>query len=199
MGIKCIVFDMGGVLFVPPSIDIWPAKVKEKYGIPENVSKDIFRNGFVYWETDSWTEDEFFSFVAGKLKTPDKGFLRDALYSIEDNTNKELMGLIDSLKKRYRIVCLTNHSREWFDRQEKEFGLRAVFHKIFTSFELKMSKPDEKIFVKMLEELGLEPEEVLFIDDKKENTKAAEKLGMRSITYADNESLMHKLKGMNII
>ena len=54
---------------------------------------------------------------------------------------------------------------------------------IFCSFDLGLLKPDAKIYQTVLEHLNCTAEEVIFVDDKPENTKAAAKLGIDAITF----------------
>ena len=53
------------------------------------------------------------------------------------------------------------------------------FEKVYYSYELKMRKPNEKIFRFLINKHDLSPKRTLFIDDKKENTDAAEKQGIQ--------------------
>ncbi len=49
---------------------------------------------------------------------------------------------------------------------------------IFTSYNLRLLKPDPKIFNAMRSKLGCKFNQIIFIDNKSENVKAATKLGM---------------------
>jgi putative hydrolase of the HAD superfamily len=53
------------------------------------------------------------------------------------------------------------------------------FEKVYFSYELGMRKPDPEIFNYLIDVLELSPKRTLFIDDKKENTDAAAKLGIQ--------------------
>ncbi|MCM1323590.1 MAG: HAD family phosphatase [Acetobacter sp.] len=59
----------------------------------------------------------------------------------------------------------------------------------FTSYELKLLKPDYEIFQAVLEKLKIKPEQTLFIDDKKTNVEAAQSLGINGIVYTPNTIL----------
>lgn len=49
------------------------------------------------------------------------------------------------------------------------------------SGDLKMQKPDERIFRLTVEQLGVEPEECLYVDDRRRNLAAAQSLGVKAV------------------
>ncbi len=63
----------------------------------------------------------------------------------------------------------------------------------FTSFELKMLKPDPKIFQEVLRRLNAKPDEVIFVDDKKTNVNSAKELGIHGIVYKP-ETILHNIQ-----
>ena len=52
------------------------------------------------------------------------------------------------------------------------------------SYQLGIAKPDPAIYRHVLKELGTQPEETLFIDDKPVNVEAALALGMKGILFS---------------
>lgn len=44
-----------------------------------------------------------------------------------------------------------------------------------------MQKPDERIFKLTVEQLGVKPEECLYVDDRRRNLGAAQSLGMKAV------------------
>ncbi|MEA1911046.1 MAG: HAD-IA family hydrolase, partial [Spirochaetota bacterium] len=57
------------------------------------------------------------------------------------------------------------------------------------SFEVKLNKPDRRIYDSLLLKYNLDPGETLFIDDIQENITAAEELGIQGIHYSSNINL----------
>lgn len=51
------------------------------------------------------------------------------------------------------------------------------------SGDLKMKKPDPRIFQLTLEKLGCPPEECVYIDDRRYNLEAAQALGMDTVLF----------------
>ncbi|MRH99867.1 HAD-IA family hydrolase [Kriegella sp. EG-1] len=87
-------------------------------------------------------------------------------------------------EKKYRLFLLSNtnamHIPFLADRwgEEKYNQFKNCFEKFYLSQEIGMRKPNAEIFEFVLNENGLIAEETYFIDDTKENTDAAKKLGI---------------------
>lgn len=62
----------------------------------------------------------------------------------------------------------------------------------------KLRKPDKKAFELILERLKVRPEESIFIDDKQENIDAAEKLGIKTILFENNNDFFAYLNIIGI-
>jgi len=99
--------------------------------------------------------------------------------------------LLHSLAKRYRLFLLSNtnilHYPSYTSRFRRDHGeeMKALFEKLFLSFEMGVHKPDPEIYRMTLEQGKMKPEETLFIDDVSENVEAAVKAGMAAFHLAD--------------
>jgi FMN phosphatase YigB (HAD superfamily) len=58
---------------------------------------------------------------------------------------------------------------------------------------LGIAKPEPAIYRHVLNELGVQPEETLFLDDKLVNIEAAQALGVRAIQFSTVEKLRKDL------
>lgn len=91
---------------------------------------------------------------------------------------------LQMLAGKYRLFLLTNTDSIHIEHFEHKVGqsfsrdFYQCFEKIYFSYELGMRKPDEAIFNHLIKHNDLSPKRTLFIDDKKENTDAAERVGM---------------------
>jgi putative hydrolase of the HAD superfamily len=68
----------------------------------------------------------------------------------------------------------------------------------FYSCRLSHAKPDPEAFTIALDGLGTAPQHVLFIDDRRENTLAAEALGIHTITFTTARVLGRELASARI-
>ena len=81
-----------------------------------------------------------------------------------------------SLKNRCYIGILSNLTIFDKERLDKQVNLNNYDY-IFLSFELGIEKPDIEIFNKIQNQLPFKPQDILFIDDRKDNIDVALKLG----------------------
>jgi 2-haloacid dehalogenase len=193
--IRNIVFDFGGVL-----VD-WN---------PEYLFKDIF--------SDKAELDYFLE----KICTPDWNekqdagrSLAEAIHTLQqrhpkyhaeirlyyDEWTTMLGGPIDRnvallkpLRVNYRLFGLTNWSAETFPIAYDLYPLFGEFEGIVISGVERLAKPDERIYLLLLERYGLSVNECLFIDDNERNVRAAEKIGFHTIHLEEHMYLKDELK-----
>lgn len=107
--------------------------------------------------------------------------------------------LLYQLKKRYKIYGLTNWSAETIPIAYKRFPFFKEFDGIVVSGDVKMIKPDRRIYEHLLEKYHLKPEASIFIDDKATNADAASTLGMHGIQFENPTQLKEKLSEMGVL
>ena len=91
-----------------------------------------------------------------------------------------------SAKNAYRLFLLSNTNElhiswvqnNWGEDLYNEF--KDCFEQFYLSHEIHLRKPNANIYEFVLNENKLKAEETFFIDDTKENTEAAEKVGIKS-------------------
>ncbi|WP_299432567.1 HAD family phosphatase [uncultured Maribacter sp.] len=87
-------------------------------------------------------------------------------------------------EKNYRLFLLSNTNALHISHVIKTMGetnynrFKNCFEKFYLSHEIQLRKPNATIYEFVLEQNNLKAEETFFIDDTKENTDAAEKLGI---------------------
>lgn len=104
----------------------------------------------------------------------------------------------------YRLFLLSNtdaiHIAHFRKTVGKAFYNRfyTSFEKVYFSFEMGLRKPQLEIYTQVLTENNLIATETLFVDDKKENTAAAEQLGIQvwhlQVGKEDVNELFDKIK-----
>lgn len=87
----------------------------------------------------------------------------------------------------YRTGILSNIGDGMSPAFLENFAWLKSFHHLTWSWELKLAKPEEAIYLHAAQGLGCRPQEVLFIDDKAENIEAAMQAGLHAILYAGHE------------
>ncbi|MBM3199332.1 HAD-IA family hydrolase [Candidatus Woesearchaeota archaeon] len=82
---------------------------------------------------------------------------------------------------------LSNSSYELVEKPYKKFGFSNYFVKEFFSHKIGAAKPDKRFFTTAIKSIGVHPSEILFIDDKESNIRAAQELGMQTVLFESPE------------
>ncbi|MGA7409013.1 MAG: HAD family phosphatase [Bryobacteraceae bacterium] len=74
------------------------------------------------------------------------------------------------------------------------FGFRSFDH-VTLSYEVRSAKPDAAIYRRCLEGIRTAPEDTLFLDDRIENIRAAQTLGIQAIQFTTPDEMLPRLRG----
>lgn len=106
--------------------------------------------------------------------------------------------LLPHLKKVAKIYALTNMTAYGLIFKKEKYNLDKYFDLIVSSSDVKLSKPDPRIYQILIQKTGLAPKESVFIDNSEKNILAADKLGFNTIFYQNESSLDNGLKEFGI-
>ena len=112
----------------------------------------------------------------------------------------EITNLVKSLKEKgYNLYILSNTSKEVVD-YFKDYEIFKYFDGFVLSYRIHMLKPNDGIYKYLINEYNLVPEECLFIDDREDNMKTANKFGIkgRHVNKDDIEDIKKVLIEYNI-
>ena len=73
-------------------------------------------------------------------------------------------------------------------------GLKDYFDGVFSTCNIGHDKKEPEFFHHVLKELGLEPQEILFLDDSQSNIDNARSLGIEAYLYDNLEVLKEHTK-----
>ncbi len=191
--ISTIIFDLGNVL-VLGNYEKAGKRFSELNGRPLEANMEIMADQSDYMKGITSSQDFAMRYIK-KLKIPvsEQEFFR--IYCDVFSLNIEMFDLVKRLKKRFKLAILSNAEPTTIAFLEKKFsGLFQMFgHRIY-SYDLGLLKPEKAIFEKALKITESRPEETIFIDDRLENVKAAEKIGIKSIWYTGFQELKEELE-----
>jgi putative hydrolase of the HAD superfamily len=111
------------------------------------------------------------------------------IFSLNENT-VEIMAKLDS---SCRMILLSNTDEMRFGFVRKKFPEVLFFDEYVLSFEVGSLKPDPQIYRVALQRAQALPHECVFIDDREENIKAADDLGIHTIHYCYSSDLEAEL------
>ena len=193
--IKTVIFDLGGVL------------VRTEDRLPRQLLAEKF--GMTYEEMDSLVYGSPTSKEAGEGKISAEqhkeavlktlGLPLDSFKSFGDEfwegdrLDKKLVEFIQGLRGEYTTALLSN---AWDDLRPLLVNLwkiDGIFDHIFISAEVKLAKPDPRIYQHVISELQQDPSEMIFVDDFIENVKAAKAEGLHAIHFRYRDQALNEL------
>jgi 2-haloacid dehalogenase len=108
--------------------------------------------------------------------------------------------VLDELRRDgVRLLALTNWSGETFPFARRRYPFLEWFEGIVVSGDVRLAKPDPRIFRHLIERHELTPETTVFIDDSPGNVAAAGAAGMIAIRFADAAALRRELFGLGLL
>lgn len=185
-----LVFDLGSVL-VEQKQSFTEALMKSKL-IPNELAQNIhdhiintFMDNSKYLDYCSSTD--YYKFMTDKASSDIKKYIPTALRVNLDNMRKlpYTDSLIKQLKdKGYTLLYLSNWSK--WSRDEylhNTFDFLKYFDGGIFSCDVKLMKPDHKIYEALLKKFNIEGKQCIFFDDKYENIKASIECGMYGVLF----------------
>lgn len=198
--IKAIIFDYGGVILSKDASVHVTRDLSETLGITE-------QEAHVFYEADEANLSEgritgvkfIQKILDGLMQKGDANFLFNKWVEIsavkESDINWDLLDLIKKLKENYKLYLFTDS----IDAHVLRYKGTEVFDHVFKSYEEGYKKPDPKSYQNILSKIGLDASEVIFIDDRLNNIREGEKLGIKGIVFENNEKLKNDLLSFGIV
>jgi glucose-1-phosphatase len=182
--IKLAVFDLGNVLF-----DFDFERAMRYWAKAANVDKRVIARRLAFdenaadYESGMISSQEYFSGLKESLGIPiSMEELVEGWNSIFGDVIKPSYDAIVLIKKSCRVVALSNtdqsHDPVWRAKYSKEI---KVFEKIYTSWSLRMMKPERRIFEYVLKDQRVKAGAAVFFDDVAENVEAARSVGLQAV------------------
>lgn len=186
--IKNIILDMGNVL-----LDFNPQISLDKYCKGEK-EKNIIRNelflGDVWSLADLGYIKDCERYERVKNKVPKQYW--EALKNCSNNWDICMLPIKGAREfcqyikeKGYGLYILSNASDKFYEYFPKFMSL-DYFYGVVVSCDVKVIKPDKRIYEHILDKYKLLPQECLFIDDRLDNVIGGEKLGIKGEVFQNN-------------
>ncbi|RSN44521.1 HAD family hydrolase [Actinomadura sp. WAC 06369] len=187
-----IVFDYAGVISLAPPRDAGAL-------LPQTVGVEPERFWPVYWarrepyDLAEVTAAEFWDDVCGRLGVRPDPDLVEVLVTLDVRTwghvNRGTVGLLEELAADGTPLALLSNAPVELARMVDSRPWAGLFrHRLFSA-DLRLVKPDPEIFRTLLARLEAGPDDVVFVDDRAENVRAAEAAGIRGVLFERAEDV----------
>jgi len=188
--IKFVYFDVGGVL-VKDNDDGWEILLND-LGLDKNKKQDLM-DLFEVIEKDfdvGKRTKEFPLIIENQfgIKLPKKYPLVKELVNMFLYRNEGIWEIINVVKKKYKVGLLTNmYDGMLYLIRRKELIPEINWDVIVDSSVEKCRKPERKIYEIAESKSGFKGNEILFIDNKKENLEIPKKNGWQTYWYDSSD------------
>ena len=202
MSIKAVVFDYGQVISLPQD-----PKVIDYIAGRIGADRDKFYN--TLWEQrkeydrGTITAMEYYRVVLSRLGV-----------NLDDETINELIetdlkswtyinagtiSLMEDIKKAgYTLGILSNVPHDFLAWAKENLPVFSMPQIRLFSCELGLIKPEKAIYEKLIAVSGVNPEELVFFDDKIENIQSAVYMGIKAFLWKDPENARRELSSLGV-
>ena len=202
MSIKAIVFDYGQVITFPQD-----TKVLDELAGLCGVEREKFEA--VLWplrtEYDRGTinSKEYYKNVLTHLGVYPDDKKIDQMVEMDlaswKNINPGTVALMQDIKRAgYLLGILSNMPSDFLVWARKNIPVFSLPHVGLFSCEVNLVKPEEAIYRKLLDLLGIESRELVFFDDNAKNVKSAQSIGIEAIVWETCEGAKRELLSLGV-
>jgi len=193
LALRAVIFDYGMVLTGPQDPEAHAALMRIT-GLPFDRFESLYWADRHAYDEGKLTGMAFWQKFVRQADLPDDPQMVEELNHWDarmwTTSNPAMLTWQLSLKERGLLTAiLSNMGDNVLDNMKREFDWLPRFDVLVWSYQLHMAKPDPAIYRYTLNELGVQPEETLFLDDRLVNVDAARALGMKALEFSTVERL----------
>lgn len=206
--LKALIFDFGGVLTSPL------VKSMDSFVDGDGINPESFRQAMRDWLGLSYGTDAEVSPVhaleRGEIDVPDFERELAARLTTIDGGAVEADGLLTRMfagfghepmmaeaLRHAKAAGLSTAllSNSWGNEYPRD-GWDEMFDAVVISGEVGMRKPEARIYELVADQLGLPPEQCVFVDDLLPNIEGAEQVGMVGVHHVTPQETLEKLEAL---
>ncbi len=189
---KAFLFDFFGVF----SPDIGWAWLEEHVQDLES-EREYLKKLFHMLDSGAMRRETFFATLGEKFSMPGDRILAEMNQKVI--LDKDLILILQKIKKNHRVGLLSNANAEWLENILHTHQLHQYFDTITISSDIGHAKPDSSAFTHALAHLGAGARDTIFVDDRESNIHAARQLGLTGIIYHNAKQLEQELYSQGIL
>ncbi len=206
MTVRAIIWDFGGVFTSSPFEAF--ARYEAENGLPKDFIRGVNAanpdaNAWAQLERseiDAKTFDALFAKESARLGHAVGG--RDVLALLAGEVRPAMVVALKRCREKFKCACITNNAKVGqgpsmtFDNKKSEEVAKIIelFDVVIQSSMVGYRKPDPEIYHIACRELGIEPNEAVYLDDLGVNLKPARAMGMTTIKVVDPEAALKELQ-----
>lgn len=199
--IKVICLDMGKVIIdYDPTIPLASLDTRSALSMPEIKQVLTDREPLLRFDRGQYSRSDFYQTMCARLRLDvsieEFEQLWTSLFLPEPLLSESFLL---SLKRRYRLLMLSNVNEVHFEFIWKNYPLIRHIEERLLSYELGCLKPEPSIYRIAVERAGVRPEEIFFADDRPENIEAAREAGIVATCFQSEQQLRSALSRAGVV
>jgi putative hydrolase of the HAD superfamily len=198
--ITTLFLDVGGVLLTngwdhhsrelaAKTFDLDPIEMEKRHNLTFDtyevgkLSLEKYLNGVIFYEKRHFSRSQFEKFMFAQSKP-----------------YPQMIDKVCELKAKYslKIAVVSNEGRELNEYRIKKFKLGRFVDFFISSSFVHLRKPDEDIYRLALDVANVNPQQVVYIDDRMMFVQVAEGLEIQGIHHVDYKSTCAKLAAFGL-
>jgi len=205
--VRAAVFDLGGVLFEggPREVMAFGTRVGVKPEEWAELRREVFGNNGT-WARLERGECSFAHFLeelrhhvhsaGGRATIEEAAAFMGASDPLSRRSvvREQMIEAVLSLREVMQTALLTNNVREWRAGWQTVLDTEALFDVVIDSSQVGARKPETKIYEITRTALGVNHDEIFFIDDIGQNLKAARALGWQTYLFREEPDALRVLQ-----
>jgi putative hydrolase of the HAD superfamily len=196
--IKAVLFDYGGVISAGGRGVEITERIAANLDISQERAFELLDIGWTLYASGAISEEEFWKQLETAFGKPIPVEKRDIWNSWDVMQPLAVMlDFVRELKRQNLQVGLLSNVIPYTMQQIREHGVYDEFDFAILSAEVGYGKPDKEIYELALQKLpGIQPEEVIFIDDQARFLEPAQALGMSTVLAVSSEQIVKDVTDM---
>lgn len=201
--IEAVIWDFGGVFTTSPFEAF--ARYEAERGLPVDIIRrtnaaNHFENAWAKFERaeiDLETFDHLFASESRVLGAEVRG--RDVLPLLVGDPRPEMIEALRRVKQHCKTGCITNNLPansigSLGGRSIYVAEVMALFDHVIESAKIGLRKPDPRIYRMMVDALGVDSKNCVYLDDLGVNLKPAREMGMTTVKVLDGPQAIAELE-----
>lgn len=194
--IRAVVFDLDGVVrhFDPDHV----REIERRHGVAEGAIESF---AFAQPQIEDVTTGRISRSAWVEMIARHIGSISAAAEwgSQPSQVDPNILQLAAELREAGIVTAILTNGTDTIPAETAELGLVSHFEPIFNSAAIGYIKPDERVFLHVLDQLGLEAHEVFFTDDSERKLRGARACGMHAHHFTGIDPLRDALARHELI
>lgn len=193
--IRTVIFDLGGVIVPLDFPRAYQGIAAHTTHSPEEIQRRIASTDlYVRAETGAIGTGDFIREMSRLLDlSVDEATFRRVWCSLFPPYTLIEDDLIERLRKRHKILLLSNTNAIHFEMVRESYPILRHFDGFVLSYELGCMKPESGIYREAVRLAGCRPEECFYTDDMPENVEGALKEGLDAVQFVNAQQIRAEL------